>query len=212
MGYNKRSEREAILKNIGLDPDDIIFWVFKWQNLRNRKGDKNSKTAKYCSLTFSEYVQLAIDAGLSKPDQIGTRLDQYQMGRIGDVGNYELGNCRFITTEQNIKEKLINGGQHTGAKKVGAILANRSKYTHIGLKISSDKQIGLTKYTHEHIAERSNRMSKQYSLISPDGNVFVGKNLTEFCKLHDLKQPGMALLCSGGKMSHKGWTGRYLNG
>lgn len=53
---------------------------------------------------------MAVEAGISDPDSIGRKSGQYQMGRYGDKGIYEKGNCRFITREQNQLERVLNGG------------------------------------------------------------------------------------------------------
>jgi hypothetical protein len=55
-------------------------------------------------------MKLAKRAGIKHPDQIGKAVSEFQMGRLGDVGDYVWGNCRFITTAQNLSERALNGG------------------------------------------------------------------------------------------------------
>jgi hypothetical protein len=31
----------------------------------------------------------------------------YHLSRYGDTGDYEIGNCRFITCQENMKEKRV---------------------------------------------------------------------------------------------------------
>ena len=38
-------------------------------------------------------------------EQIGKGRGQYALARIGDTGPYAIGNCRFVTMEENIKER-----------------------------------------------------------------------------------------------------------
>lgn len=56
-------------------------------------------------LSFEEYCNLIDEAGITVYD-IGIGADDYCLGRIGDKGAYEVGNCRFITNEQNRLEQL----------------------------------------------------------------------------------------------------------
>jgi hypothetical protein len=58
-------------------------------------------------LTFEQYTRLAVDAGLTRANQIGLEPDSYQLGRYRDEGVYRVGNCRFITKEQNLRERWI---------------------------------------------------------------------------------------------------------
>ena len=38
-------------------------------------------------------------------EQIGKGRDQYQLARFGDTGPYAIGNCRFITKLENLRER-----------------------------------------------------------------------------------------------------------
>jgi hypothetical protein len=70
-------------------------------------------------------MKLAKRADVQKPHQIGKSKGKFQMGRIGDVGNYEWGNCRFIPMEQNLAERASNGGNI----EIGRKLARMFKVT-----------------------------------------------------------------------------------
>ena len=63
-----------------------------------RRGDK-------CHLTLEQLDQLLDDAGITM-DDVGQQSQQYCLGRYGDTGNYEMGNCRFITIRENVQEAL----------------------------------------------------------------------------------------------------------
>lgn len=93
------------LKGIGLNPCEVKMWSKNWQNLK--AGAK--RVGRVCTLSFEEYTNLAVKAGMKSADQIGkNKDDDYQMGRIGDRGDYVWGNCRFITKRQNLEERRIN--------------------------------------------------------------------------------------------------------
>ncbi|MBO4736457.1 MAG: hypothetical protein J5614_08700 [Paludibacteraceae bacterium] len=72
----------------------------KWQNKRVNARAEGIE----CNLTYEEYCQLVSDAGL-KSSQLGYTGEDYVLGRYNDSGNYEMGNCRFITQKENSDEK-----------------------------------------------------------------------------------------------------------
>ena len=70
-----------------------------WKNKR-----KSSKTRGIeFLLTPRQLIQLFEDAGITAND-IGRGSQQYALGRHNDTGNYEEGNCRFITARENKQE------------------------------------------------------------------------------------------------------------
>ena len=189
MGYKTLAdERMKILSSLGLDTSELKNWVVKWTALKTNAKIRDSE----CKLSFEEYLQLASEAGITNPNQIGKKREQFQMGRLGDVGVYELGNCRFITQRQNILERTENGGT-----KLRAAMSAARK--------------GLNKYIDETSAKIANSKSRFFRVISPEGIVYEGKNLKEFCKEDGLCQGWMSAVCRGAKKQYKGWTGEYLN-
>lgn len=141
-----------------------------------------------CLLSFEEYVGLAADAGLVNPSQIGKSMDNYQLARYGDVGNYSTENCRFVLRDQNILEWKENGGRESMA----------------------EKHRGRTKDSHEGVLLQSVKVSKAFEVLSPEGVTYTGVNLSDFCKLHNLNRGNMATVCRGSMKSYKGWTGKYI--
>ena len=51
-----------------------------------------------------ELIGLLSDAGITIYD-VGQTTEKYALARNDDSGNYEIGNCRFITVNENIREK-----------------------------------------------------------------------------------------------------------
>lgn len=47
--------------------------------------------------------------------------------------------------------------------------------------------------------------AKQFSLISPSGEVFDGKNISLFSREHGLSRQGLCHVLSGERVHHKGW-------
>jgi hypothetical protein len=192
-------------------------WESKWRNLIGNAA----QAGNLCRLTLGEYIHIAIESGLTSPDQIGCTLDSYQMARYGDTGDYEVGNCRFITMRENLAEKKINGGVQAQADKI----RGRTKYDTDYLKRMSESQKGkvnkgslaaakikkgTTIYNNPSVAKQADKLSKFYSLVSPDSVVHEGKNLSEFCRQHNLNQGCMSNVLTGRKKHHKGWTGEYI--
>lgn len=183
MGHSKEFARNRVdfIKSKNLDPIHIPLWHSKYGSLKLQRGDR-------CKITFEDYITLAVDAGIKTSKEIGTSRDSFCLGRLGDVGDYEVGNCRFIKVSQNQLERTQNGG------------ADRQY----------DKMRGRTKATHEGIMISAIKHSKTFELLSPTGEVFMGINLTEFCKNNNLNQGSMSAVCRGDDKSHKKWTGRYI--
>lgn len=150
-----------------LNPADHQEWYGKWRNLRSNAKLRGA----VCRLTFKEYLQLAVDAGLTSPDQIGKTLGKYQMGRYTDSGDYTIESCRFITFEHNQAEKAINGGLESQAnalrgrtsatdpsvKRSADARRGRTKETHEYLRISGEKRKGRTAQTHESVARMARK-------------------------------------------------------
>ena len=97
MSKSKRPERMAFLSSIGLDPNDIAEWRYKWK----AKISNAPKKGNVCLLTFEEYVTIAKESGVINPNEISTSIDSYHLSRFNDIGNYEVGNCRFIKHYDN---------------------------------------------------------------------------------------------------------------
>lgn len=169
-------------------------WKRKWQNLRDNAKCKGV----VCTLSLDDYIALAKQAGITSPDMIGKSVEKYQMGRIGDTGNYEIGNCRFITMRQNLDERRINGGNKKISEKMKGSSGN------------GDQKRGRTKETHSYVLSQSDKVSKSFRVVSPGGVVYEGRNVTEFCSIHNLNQSCLSALCRGVKPVYKGWTGSYI--
>jgi len=174
MGMNRKSngrvseDRKQFLLSVGYNPDDVIVWRLKWQRIKYH----SLRCGKECKLSFEQYIHLAVEAGIRLPSDIGNTKDKYVMARYGDKGGYVYGNCRFIRQSDNYKEYVENGGK----QKMIDALTGRSKSTCIGILSASTKK------------------SKNYRVISPSGVVFSGRNLTDFCKKHQLNRGNTLIL------------------
>jgi len=54
-------------------------------------------------MSISDVETLLEEAGITI-DQVGVHRGEYALARYGDSGPYVLGNCRFITMEENLAE------------------------------------------------------------------------------------------------------------
>ena len=94
---------------------------------------KKKAAAEHGGLPFllsgAEMSQLFTEAGITAAD-IGVRAQQYCLGRYGDSGGYEVGNCRFITVRENHQENTgCPPGKCPGAV---AIMGDGVRYESIG--------------------------------------------------------------------------------
>ena len=102
-----------------LNEETRAIW-FYWMKKRKRARVKGQTF----TLSATEMVQLFTDAGITAND-IGKKAHQYQLGRHGDTGGYEMGNCRFITMKENMEEAKRNPHNST------AIMAEGKRYESI---------------------------------------------------------------------------------
>lgn len=160
----------------------------KWWYHRNNAKRKGVNS----HLTFEDYCKKLEEANITA-DDIGTGIDKYHLGRIGDEGDYTIDSCRFITHRQNRQEKIDNGHNDYAA-------INLSKF----LK-------GKTKETSEWIAKSAITRSKFFVATSPSGEIIKGRNLKQFCKENDLTHGLMSMVATGKVPHHKGWKVRYVD-
>lgn len=138
--------RRAHMVKVGLNPDHLTEWRKKWKGLKQTSVKRGSEF----KLSFEDYVTIAVESGLTHYSQIGRRKGEHGMARIGDSGPYEYGNCRFLTTEENIAERTLNGGTARQSEK----MSHKFKVTYPDGRIYTGGN--LTKFT------RDNNLSADY--------------------------------------------------
>lgn len=186
--------------------EDIIkVWKRKWKRLKSNAKQKGV----VCTLSFDQYLQLANDAGVNDPSMIGRSIGQYAMGRLGDKGDYELGNCRFIPVIQNHQEKVDNGGSKLRPEVV-AKMANtkrgRTKDTDPGCQKQSDTLSGRGIEEFPHLDNRKRR----FRVVDPSGNVIESENAKKFSELNGFNPSCFTKMLRGRTESYRGYTGEYI--
>ena len=194
--------KELYLK-LGLFPiEDYKLWYKKYitqQKSSSKRGLENS-------LTFTDYLELAHDAGIISPKMIGRSIDSFQLGRIMDSGGYHRDNVRFITFRENIDEKVISGVTQRAALK----MRGRTKETCSGLQSASEKKKGRTKSNHEGICSCAMQKSRAF-LIYNSTELYIGRNMQSCCNILGLRSGCLSLVLHGCRKSHKGFKGRWLS-
>ena len=125
------------------------------------------------------------------------------------------------------------GGKVTAENKLGIfslskeeIIKNASKAGKIGGKQNYENGVGLKGWLDSQSKEELFKLHSEagkkggaiigekravsYSLISPDGEIFTGRNVSEFCKEHNLKRRMIHRIVMGQRPHHKGWR-RYTS-
>lgn len=110
----ENNNRRVFFSENGIPVEDLKHWVAKWHALVCHCEQTN----KECTLSFYDYVNLALVAGIADYTRIGKSATSMQLGRIGDTGGYTMENCRFITKRQNMDERCLNGGTARGSAKL----------------------------------------------------------------------------------------------
>lgn len=144
-----------------LDDDGKLFTKYSMKR-------SNAKTmGNEFHLTLHEFCTLMKEAGL-KSSNLGLNGNHYDLARYGDTGPYEIGNCRFITHQENVKEcesgrsklpKFIRLGQEALKRDR---LENPEKYR----KIYRDRVV-YSEYFKRRKEEAAKREAERRSNLDP---------------------------------------------
>lgn len=126
---NNHPLREKDPLEVLLDDDGLLYEKYK------AKCYNGKFQGHPCLLTIHEYCLLMQEAGIVS-SQLGYRGENYDLARYNDEGPYAIGNCRFITHQENVKERKSN--LESIGKALEAQLKDRKenpeKYKEIGRK------------------------------------------------------------------------------
>ena len=208
-GYNNpiKAERRARLSLLGFNPDDYDVWREKWRDLKNSAASRDIE----CELSFSSYLDLAVIAGIDHPSQIGRGRGQFQMARPTDAGPYAVGNCRFVTMEQNQQERKLNGGTAIAVEKTARKRRGQTKETDDGVRAMAEKLTGRRASDYDYLRVCALRRGRPFELISPEGVVHRGHSLNAWCKEHGFRQSTIQKICAQPGKVWNGWTGKFID-
>lgn len=146
-----------------------------------KKYNRKKENAKYVQhiefkLTFQDFVNLVYEAGIKSSD-LGYKGKRYVLGRYRDKGPYAIGNCRFITQEENIAERTekdyvwVDVGLHGKKDTCTSYTANK-KCSVCGKRVRNNNITGMCgkcykKYRHDNRTEHT----KHYYSISIKGQL-----------------------------------------
>jgi len=133
-----------------------------WQYWRDKR--KASIPERQWLLSGAEVLQLMEDAGITDREQIGMGNDKYQLGRHNDTGHYEVGNCRFITSLENKREKKFK----TTAELVAQCPHTKEVSTPHGTYPSlgeAARRIGVTRNTINNRVRNEKKKWKEWHLV-----------------------------------------------
>lgn len=97
---------------------------------------------------------------------------------------------KFVSEETRKKQSLIGKGR---------------KHTEESRRKMSIVQTGISKP-----CKNPEARAKEFKLIDPNGNLFIGKNLKKFCRDNNLSQANMHGVLKGRVKSCKGWTSPFF--
>lgn len=92
-----QTENKKIISEYKIDSKTLK----RLREYRRRKASNAHRDGIGFHLGLTDILDLCIEAGITIWD-VGNA--KYVLGRYGDTGPYEIGNCRFITQQENIKE------------------------------------------------------------------------------------------------------------
>jgi hypothetical protein len=133
----------------------------------------------------------------AKPSQEArNRMSRAQRGKVvsqetrGKLSRASMGHQHFL------------GKSHTPATRAKISLANMGNQHFLGKT--------HTKEVRRRIAQA--RLRHLYELTNSNGDIYITDNLREFTRQHGLSQGNLVNVIHGKRKSHKGWTGRIIEG
>ena len=127
-GVNKtRLNRQATADLYGFSFQQIHKAYNNWNMLFKRKNS---------TLTFKEYLDKMVEVKIT-PDDLGTGIDDYNLCRVNDEGDYHNYNCSFKPKRENLAEQIRENPYVRSLNKYGfdkvieiARLAGKARWGH----------------------------------------------------------------------------------
>ena len=118
------------------------------------KRTNAKKEGLECNLTYDDYCYLVRSAKITS-SQIGFNTkDKFVLARYNDCGNYQLGNCRFITQKENACEKKISKkSSEASSHNIKNFMKNLSQETKLNIR----KKIRETRHKKALIRQQHRR-------------------------------------------------------
>lgn len=88
--------------------------------------------------------------------------------------------------------------------EIGKIGGTKAKEMEVGIHALSSKQ--KSEYGKMGGLVRGEQTARYFELISPSGQLYTGKNMTDFCRKNDLTPSAVCNLLNEKVKHHKGWT------
>jgi len=109
------------------------------------------------------------------------------------------------TFEDRYDNELVAGRPNLGRKfsqKSRKRMSESQKRYAQNVKVHHNANKSKSKQHKEKIA---NTLSKEFILLSPNGDIIVGKNIKQFARENNLHDGNLYKVISGERQSHKGW-------
>lgn len=113
--------------------------------------------------------------------------------------NYKTENS--LKYKQEIKDRIKSSIDFFWKSDDGIKLKEKMRISNMG---SKNPMYGK-KMSESTINKRSEKVSKEYSLIGPNGNIYIGKNISKFAKDNSLDESCLMKVVNGKRKSHKGF-------
>jgi len=117
--YGEQLRHKSNPLEIELNDDGKLYERYLAKKSNDRYHEKRG-----FDLTFEEYCQLVKEAGI-KSSQLG--IHGYVLARYNDEGRYAVGNCRFITQLDNLKERKVSDKMRENGRSSGLRVSQMMK-------------------------------------------------------------------------------------
>jgi group I intron endonuclease len=198
-------------KYIGQTTKDLKIRISEHKNSFNK-----SKTIKFYNAIrkygFEKFIWGIIEEGNSDIwnirevywiERFNTYSNGYNTTKGGNNRSIYLPNCKKyeimspygkIIKGKNISKFCRENG--LSIRNISNVLSGKVKSCK-GWKLPSTELIGLE--------SRALTTSRDYELMSPDGKIIKGRNVSELCRKYNLKSSAISRILNGKLCSYKGW-------
>ena len=136
------------------------------------------------------------------------------------------GNVRIFTSKRLLKQENHSGYKRITLTEKGyrkkflvhrLIIGEFIGYSHLDVNHKDENKSNNTLLNLEYASKSENvnhslhKWCRDFEVRNPEGVVFTGTNLKEFCSQFDLHQGHMNDVCLGKIKQYKGWTCTKIN-
>lgn len=198
--YKYRNERNPYRFLVDDDGSLIVKYYHKKIDAKRRDIMFILRLEDYCKLIYDAGIKVS-DIGWGKSGG-----NKYVLGRYHDIGPYAVGNCRFITQQENINEAVRDGKWYTHYINASGPIVNppkKERFCKICGAPIDKRAAGKTKLCQKCFVEQLHKKSME---SRPDKDTLISDlkvmSMSEAARKYHVAMPTIADWCDDYNMPH----------